>query len=123
MLGHTALHVAALGSQWKIVEKLVQHMPANMVVELDSKGCTCLHYVAVGKSVDTAKALVVKNSSVTQVADLQGYTPLYHCLSAAKCKEMVWYLVSNTTDDSPACPFSGPSAIQLVFLLIYTGFH
>ncbi|GAU41044.1 hypothetical protein TSUD_280210 [Trifolium subterraneum] len=101
MFGGTALHVAAIGAQWKLVEKLVQLMPENMVTELDSKGLTCLHNVALSGSgsVDAAKALVAKNSSVTQVIDNNGCTPRYHCLSAGICKEMVWYLVSNTTDD------------------------
>ncbi|PNX85625.1 ankyrin repeat-containing protein [Trifolium pratense] len=65
--GRTALHVAAVGAQWKLVEKLVQHqhMPANMLAELDLMGCTCLHYVAMGESVNTAKALVAKNPSLT----------------------------------------------------------
>jgi hypothetical protein len=37
MNGQTALHVAALGAQWKLVEKLAQHMPANMVVEMEQE--------------------------------------------------------------------------------------
>ncbi|KAK2441997.1 Ankyrin repeat family protein [Trifolium repens] len=120
IFGGTALHAAALGSQWKLVEKLVQHMPANMVVEL---GFTCLHYVAYGESVDAAKALVAKNSSITQVTDSNGFTPLIYSITSTICKEMVWYLVLNTTDDRPACPFSGPSASQLVTLLTAAGFH
>jgi hypothetical protein len=98
-------------------------MPANMVVELDRMGLTCLHYVAYGESVDAAKALVTKNSSITQVTDSNGFTPLIYSITSTICKEMVWYLVLNTTDDRPACPFSGPSASQLVTLLTAAGFH
>ncbi|PNX93477.1 ankyrin repeat-containing protein [Trifolium pratense] len=123
ILGRTALHVAAVGSQWKIVEKLTQHMPPNMLTELDLIGCTCLHYVAMGENIDAAKALVAKNTSLTQVTDFKGFTPLIYSITSTICKEMVWYLVLNTTDDSPACPFSGPSATQLVALLTATGFH
>jgi ankyrin repeat protein len=123
ILGRTALHVAAVGSQWKLVEKLVQLMPANMLTELDLMGCTCLHYVAMGESVDAAKALVAKNSSITQVTDFKGFTPLIYSITSTICKEMVWYLVLNTSDDRPACPFSGPSATQLVTLLTAAGFH
>ncbi|GAU41043.1 hypothetical protein TSUD_280200 [Trifolium subterraneum] len=125
ILGQTALHVAAVGSEWKLVEKLAQHMPPNMLTELDLMGCTCLHYVAMGGSgsVDAAKALVAKNSSLTQVTDFKGFTPLIYSITSTICKEMVWYLVLNTTDDSPACPFSGPSATQLVTLLTAAGFH
>ncbi|CAJ2640899.1 unnamed protein product [Trifolium pratense] len=102
----TALHVAALGSQWKLVEKLVQLMPANMVTKLDSYNFTCLHYVAFGKSVDAAKALVAKNSSVTQVGDHRGRTPLCYSVTSTRCKEMTWYLVLNTPDDRSARPIS-----------------
>ncbi|CAJ2639936.1 unnamed protein product [Trifolium pratense] len=123
--GRTALHVAAVGAQWKLVEKLVQHqhMPANMLAELDLMGCTCLHYVAMGESVNTAKALVAKKPSLTQVTDLKGFTPLIYSITSRRCKEMIWYFVLNTTDESPSCPFSGPSANQLVALLTGAGFH
>ncbi|MCI37355.1 ankyrin repeat protein, partial [Trifolium medium] len=100
VLGQTALHVAAVGSQWKLVEKLAQLMPPNMLTELDLMGCTCLHYVALGGSgsVDAGKALVAKNSSLTQITDFKGFTPLIYSITSTICKEMVWYLVLNTTD-------------------------
>ncbi|MCH87874.1 ankyrin repeat family protein [Trifolium medium] len=125
VLDRTALHVAAVGAQWKLVEKLAQHqqMPANVLTELDLMGCTCLHYVAMGKSVDAAKALVAKNPSVTQVTDFKGFTSLINSITATECKEMVWYLYMNTTDETPGCPFSGPSASQLVALLTAVGYH
>jgi ankyrin repeat protein len=125
VLGRTALHVAAVGAQWKIVEQLVQHqhMPALVLTELDLMGRTCLHYVAMGKSVNAAKALVAKNPSVTQVTDFKGFTPLINSITATGCKEMVWYLYMNTTDETPGCPFSGPSATQLVALLTAAGYH
>ncbi|GAU41207.1 hypothetical protein TSUD_128830 [Trifolium subterraneum] len=123
--GRTALHVAAVGAQWKLVEKLAQHqqMPANVLAELDLMGCTCLHYVAMGKSVDAAQALVAKDPSVTQLIDFKGFTPLMYSITSAKCKEMVWYIYMNTTDDRPGSPFSGPSTSQLVALLTASGFH
>jgi hypothetical protein len=31
----TALHVAAMGGQWKVVEKLAQLMPTNMMIHKD----------------------------------------------------------------------------------------
>ena len=123
ILGRTALHVAAVGAQWKLVEKLVQYMPANMLSELDFMGCTCLHYVAMGKSVDSAKALVAKYPSLAQATDFKGFTPLIYSVTSTRCKDMVWYLVLNTTDERPGCPFSGPSASQLVALLTAAGFH
>ncbi|XP_020204464.1 uncharacterized protein LOC109789839 [Cajanus cajan] len=123
ILGRTALHVAAVGGQWQIVEKLVQHVPAQVLAELDLMGCTCLHYVAMGESVSAAKALVGKNPSLTQQTDFKGFTPLIYSITSARCKEMVWYFVLNTTDERPGCPFSGPSASQLVALLTAAGFH
>ncbi|KAL2322742.1 hypothetical protein Fmac_027121 [Flemingia macrophylla] len=123
IVGRTALHVAAVGAQWHMVEKLVQHVPAQVLAELDFMGCTCLHYVAMGESVSAAKALVSKNPSLTQHTDLKGFTPLIYSITSARCKEIVWYFVLNTTDDRPGAPFSGPSASQLVALLTAAGFH
>ncbi|XP_061367597.1 uncharacterized protein LOC133310655, partial [Gastrolobium bilobum] len=117
----TALHVAALGGQWQLVEKLVQLTPAHVLGELDLRGRTCLHYVAFGESTKTAKALVARNPSLTQLTDFEGFTPLFY--SSTRCKEMVWYLVLNTTDETPGCPFSGPSAGDLVGRLTASGFH
>ncbi|GAU41205.1 hypothetical protein TSUD_128810 [Trifolium subterraneum] len=123
--GRTALHVAAVGAQWELVEKLAQHqqMPANVLAELDLMGCTCLHYVAMGESVDAAKALVAKNPCVTQLTDFKGFTPLMYTITSSRCEEMVEYLVLNTSDERPGSPFSGPSASQLVALLTASGFH
>lgn len=123
MIGRTALHVAALGGQWRLVEKLVQHVPAHLLGELDLMGCTCLHYVAMGESIMAAKALVAKNPSLTQIIDFRGSTPLIYSITSTRCKEMVWYLVLNTTDERPGCPFSGPSAGLLVALLTAAGLH
>ncbi|XP_012571230.1 uncharacterized protein [Cicer arietinum] len=123
ILGRTALHVAAVSAQWHLIEKLLQHMPPNVLAELDFMGCTCLHYVAMGESINAAKALMAKNPSLTQVTDFKGFTPLIYSITSTRCKEMVWYLVLNTTDDRPGCPFSGPSASQLVALLTAAGFH
>ena len=122
-LARTPLHVAAVGAQWQIVEKLVQHVPAEALVELDLMGCTCLHYVAMGESIKAAKELVAKKPSLTQITDLKGFTPLVYSITSARCKEMAWYLALNTTDERPGCPFSGPSASQLVALLAAAGFH
>lgn len=123
ILGRTVLHVAAVGGQWQLVEKLVQHVPANVLAELDLMGCTCLHYVAMGESIKAAKALVAKTPSITQVTDYKGFAPLIYSITSTRCKEMVWYLVLNTTDERPGCLFSGPSAGELVSLLTAAGFH
>jgi hypothetical protein len=94
-----------------------------MLAELDLMGRTCLHYVAMGDSVNTAKALVDKNPSITQVTDFNGFTPLIYSITSTRCKDMIWYFVSNTTDESPSCPFFGPSASELVALLTEAGLH
>jgi len=121
--GRTVLHVAAVGAKWRLVEKLVEHIPANMLTELDFMGCTCLHYAAMGESMNAVKALVAKNPSITQVTDFKGFTPLIYSITSTRCKEMIWYLLVNTTDERPGCPFSGPSASQLVAFLTASGFH
>lgn len=111
-IGGTALHAAAVGGQWQIIEKLVQHVPAQVLSDLDLMGCTCLHYVAMGENTSAAEALLAKNPSLTQFTDSIGFTPL--SITSSRCKEMVWYLVLNTSDERPGCPFSGPSADKLV---------
>ncbi|TKY46976.1 Ankyrin repeat-containing protein [Spatholobus suberectus] len=121
-IGRSALHVAAVGGQWQLVEKLVQLVPVQVLAELDLMGCTCLHYVAMGESINAAKALLAKDPSLTQLTDFTGFTPLIYSITS-RCKEMVWYLVLNTTDEEPGRPFSGPSANQLVALLTAAGFH
>jgi hypothetical protein len=98
-------------------------MPAKVLAEPDLMGYTCLHDVAKGKSLNAAKALVIKNPSLTQETDFKGFTPLIHSITSTRCKEMVWYLVLNTTDERPGCPFSGPCTSRLVALLSDAGFH
>lgn len=123
MVGRTALHVAALAGQWKLVEKLVQQMPLEALAEVDLMGCNALHYVAYGGNTAAAKALVTKNPFLTQTTDFGGFSPLLHAITSSSSKELVWYLALVTTDERPACPFSGPSSSHLVALLTAAGFH
>jgi hypothetical protein len=46
-----------------------------------------------------------------------------YSITSTRYKEMVLYLYMNTTDEGPGCPFSGPSASQLVALLTAAGYH
>ncbi|CAA2988007.1 Hypothetical predicted protein [Olea europaea subsp. europaea] len=55
--GMTALHVAASSSQSEFVEKLADLMPAAALNAQDKRGCTALHYAAVGGTVDPATAM------------------------------------------------------------------
>ncbi|KAI4344600.1 hypothetical protein L6164_011807 [Bauhinia variegata] len=122
-LGMTPLHVAAVGSQWKIVEKLVQLMSSEALAVQDFVGCTALHYVATSGSLNAAKAMVTKNRSLTQIITLAGHTPLLFAITSTRSKQFVRYLAFTTTDDAPACPFSGPSANYLVTFLTAGGYH
>lgn len=122
-ISRTALQVAAIAGQWKLVEKLVQQMPVEALAEVDLMGCTALHYVALGGNATAAKALVTKNPSVTQITDFEGFSSLVYAITSSTSKELVWYLALVTTDERPACPFSGPSASRLVALLTAAGFH
>ncbi|KAK4275381.1 hypothetical protein QN277_018473 [Acacia crassicarpa] len=121
-VARTALHVAAIAGQWKLVEKLVQEMPVEALAEVDLMGCTALHYVALGGNTTAAKALVTRNPSLTQIPDFEGFSPLAYAITSTS-KELLWYLALVTTDERPACPFSGPSASRLVALLTAAGFH
>ena len=122
-LAMTALQVLAVGGQRHLIEELVQCMPPEELAVQDSAGFTALHYVALGGNVRAAKALVTRNSSLTQIPNSAGHTPLLLAMSSALCKELVWYLAIATTDESPACPFSGSFSGYLVALLTAAGYH
>ncbi|KAJ0052583.1 hypothetical protein Pint_01669 [Pistacia integerrima] len=119
-----ALHVAACEGYWEFLEELVKIMSEKDLEMSDALGCTALHYAAVGGSIRACKALVRRNRNLTQLTSNYGWTPV---LSAAQCapkdKDVVCYLSSVTTDDSPGHPFSGNLAGILAYSLAAGGFH
>ncbi|XP_024044777.1 uncharacterized protein LOC18046337 [Citrus clementina] len=84
----------------------------------DDLGYTALHYAAVGGGLKACRALVRKNPDLTQTTSNDGWTPL---LAAACCtpkdEETVWYLALHTTDAPRGCPFTGPLADILLYLI------
>ncbi|KAK4836817.1 hypothetical protein QYF36_000425 [Acer negundo] len=114
----SVFHVAALCDQWEFILKLLELVssPESIAVK-DKIGRTVLHYVALGGSLKTAKALVQKNAGLPQIGDSYGDPPLLHS-SWSENKELVWYLSSMTSPDlSPdATPF-------ILRTLILSGYH
>ncbi|CAL2274546.1 unnamed protein product [Prunus armeniaca] len=120
----TALHVAACEGHSEFVENIVALMPAGELAQLDDLGYTALHYAAIGGSLRSAKALLAANSTLTQVVDSEGRTPLLLAASlGSESKELVWYLLLVTTDEKPGQPFTGPRAAYLINVFIASGLH
>ena len=72
--------------------------PESIAVQ-DKDGMTVLHYVALGGSLKTAKALVQKNPRLPQIGDYESNVPpLLHSIWS-ESKELVWYLSSMTSVD------------------------
>ncbi|CAA2973248.1 Ankyrin repeat [Olea europaea subsp. europaea] len=63
--GMTAVHVAASSSQSEFVEKLADLMPTAALNAQDKRGCTALHYAAVGGTVDAATEILWYLSTLT----------------------------------------------------------
>ncbi|XP_034226291.1 ankyrin repeat-containing protein NPR4-like isoform X2 [Prunus dulcis] len=119
----TALHVAACEGHSQFVEKLVKHVPADVLEMLDGIGYTALHYAAIGGSLRSAKALLGKNPKLTQCLDSAGRTALLLAATfASENKELVWYLLLVTKREKPGLPSTGPLAANLVNVLIASGF-
>lgn len=120
----TALHVAACAGKWEFVEKLAGRMPKEALGLKDELGWTALHYAALGGDIKACKALVRADPQLTQITSNDDWTPL---LAAARCalkvKEVVWFLVRNTTDEPPGHPFTGHLAGKLSYTLAAAGFH
>ncbi|TXG68611.1 hypothetical protein EZV62_003546 [Acer yangbiense] len=97
----TVFHVAAICWQWEFVLKLLELItsPQSIVVQ-DQDGLTVMHYVSIGGSLKTAKALVQKNSDLLQIGNNYGDLPLVYSIWSRN-KELMWYLSLITRVDSP----------------------
>ncbi|KAH7565477.1 hypothetical protein JRO89_XS09G0215300 [Xanthoceras sorbifolium] len=100
----TVFHVAAERCQWKLVLQLLEliESPESLAVQ-DVDGWTVLHFVALGGSLKTAKALVKKNSDLLQVVDNSGDLPLIYSLFSDN-KELMWYFTLLTRVESSSLP-------------------
>ncbi|KAK3220223.1 hypothetical protein Dsin_014193 [Dipteronia sinensis] len=114
----TVLHVAALCDQWEFILKLLELVssPESIAVQ-DKDGRTVLHYVALGGSLKTAKALVKKNVGLPQISDNKRDTPLLHSIWS-ESKELVWYLSFMTSVD-----LSPDMTPWILRTLILSGYH
>lgn len=101
-----------------LVDNLAECLRKDDLGMTDDLGYTALHYAAVGGGLKACRALVRKNPDLTQTTSNDGWTPL---LAAACCtpkdEETVWYLALHTTDAPRGCPFTGPLADILLYLI------
>ena len=115
----TVWHVAALCDQWEFILKLLELVSSPESIAVRSQGGhTVLHYVALGGSLKTAKALVQKNPGLPQMGDYESNVPpLLHSIWS-ESKELVWYLSSMTNLD-----FSLDWSPRFLCALILSGYH
>ncbi|KAF8036182.1 hypothetical protein BT93_C2017 [Corymbia citriodora subsp. variegata] len=122
----TVLHIAALSAQDQFLENLVEDLSQNLEVleRVDRDGRTALHFAVLCGSIRMVKALVRRNSRLTQLADNEGRVPLgISALEVGMHKEIARFLAESTTDDGPSHPFSSESAIDTIIGLTYAGHH
>ncbi|KAL5572354.1 hypothetical protein UlMin_021951 [Ulmus minor] len=120
----TAVHVAAREGHSEFVEKIVKEMPAEALEIRDIHKATALHHVAVSGSLRTAKALIKKNPTLTNILDKTGHTPLLIAVAlGCQHKDLVWYLSMVTKDEGPTRHFSGPLGGDLAITLSRVDFN
>ncbi|KAI3839849.1 hypothetical protein MKW98_010154 [Papaver atlanticum] len=111
----TALHVAAAAGHAKFVEELVQLMQSDALeLRETNNGETALHLAAIAGHTKVAKAMLQKNPNLTQLRNVNGWTPLLSAIysSSKQPKEMIEYLCSVTIDgDSINNPLVGGELI------------
>ncbi|KAI9187520.1 hypothetical protein LWI28_029005 [Acer negundo] len=116
----TTLMVAARASQWRFAQKLLEDLPSESLETVDLDGRTLLHYAALAGSLETAMALIRKNSALPQIPDNNGWVPLYLSFSN---KQLLRYLILDTRDEHPCFPFTGPLSGLFVQFLIDSGYY
>ncbi|KAK4852467.1 hypothetical protein QYF36_024414 [Acer negundo] len=116
----TTLMVAARASQWRFAQKLLEDLPSESLETVDLDGRTLLHYAALAGSLETAMALIRKNSALPQIPDNNGWVPLYLSFSN---KQLLRYLILDTKDEHPCFPFTGPLSGLFVQFLIDSGYY
>ncbi|TKY59620.1 Ankyrin repeat-containing protein [Spatholobus suberectus] len=77
--GRTALHIAAYGGRWRIMEMIIKYYPDCSEL-VDKNGWNALHYAVNGESV-IAVNRIMRNPSLSNLyneKDVDGNTPLHH---------------------------------------------
>ncbi|KAI6680007.1 hypothetical protein NL676_033888 [Syzygium grande] len=120
----TVLHIAALNAQDQFFKNMVGLLYKEQLEKVDCDGRTALHNAVLCGRIRMVKALVKKNSRLTQIPDKEGRVPFnISTREASMHKEIAWFLAKNTTDEEPGEPFSSPHAIESIVGLTYAGHH
>ncbi|KAL7193995.1 hypothetical protein ACSBR2_025605 [Camellia fascicularis] len=129
-----ALHVAvATGKSIEFVKNLVDLMPVEALELNDSAGYTALNIAARFGNTDAAKILVAKHSDLLYIRNKDDWLPLHWAARSAH-KDTLSYLLMVT---KPHCktkkpiendlehmgPFEDDSGVQLLVLVIASGFY
>ncbi|KAA8517788.1 hypothetical protein F0562_015251 [Nyssa sinensis] len=117
----TALHVAAGAGHAQFVKHLVEIMPAEALEMEDDKGHTALFFAALAGSTESAKAMVMKNPSLTQKNNNSGMTAVLYA-TFGRGKDVLKYLCYVTRDEDPS-PFAGAAGGRLLNNIIASGFY
>jgi len=93
--GETALHVAIVAGNVKLVEKLVELMSPEDLEIVEQAGCSALSYAAMQGITKMAKCMIIKNKKLVNLPNGGGRIPVVvSCLG--NHKEMTHYLYSVT---------------------------
>ncbi|KAI3865801.1 hypothetical protein MKX03_015893 [Papaver bracteatum] len=125
----TALHLAIFWRRdIKIVKEIIEFImevePNVLAYKTSDNGYTPCHFAAIYGYTEAAKAMVNKNSKLTQIRDVLGRTPLELAFDYVTTgqKEIVKYLYSVTTDENPS-PFLGQDGVRLLHSAIDGNFY
>ncbi|XP_057511620.1 protein ACCELERATED CELL DEATH 6-like [Actinidia eriantha] len=94
----TVLHIAAGAKQTKFVEELVNLMDARDLELKNNDDNTALCFAAASGQTRIAEVMVAKNKILPSMRGSKGVTAL-HMAALLGHRDMVWYLISVTTDE------------------------
>ncbi|KAI3995851.1 hypothetical protein MKX01_020386 [Papaver californicum] len=124
---YNILTTAAYFHQHTFVEEFLKLVPLETLESVISDGNTVLHAAAFLGDIRFVKALVEKNSRLTQIRRTEGALRCVPLVLAAinvthGQKEVVEYLCSVTRDEDPS-PFSGEDGFKLLLCLMLFNMH
>ncbi|KAI3892629.1 hypothetical protein MKX03_023248 [Papaver bracteatum] len=123
---YNILTTVAYFHQYTFVEEFLKLVPPETLESLTPGGNTVLHAAAFLGDIRFVKALVKKNSRLTQIRSTDALKCVPLTLAAINAtdgqKEVVEYLCSVTRDDDPS-PFSGEDGFKLLLCLMLFNMH
>ncbi|XP_026444457.1 uncharacterized protein LOC113344737 isoform X2 [Papaver somniferum] len=123
---YNILTTVAYFHQYTFVEEFLKLVPPQTLESLTPDGNTTLHAAAFLGDIKFVKALVEKNSRLTQIRSTDAMKCVPLTLAAINAtdgqKEVVDYLCSVTRDDDPS-PFSGEDGFKLLLCLMLFNMH